>query len=917
MSLVPGTRLGAYEIVGAIGAGGMGEVFRARDPTLNREVAIKVLPAALAADAERLICFKREAQLLASLSHSNIAHVYGFEAATLPDGSTAHFLAMELVEGEDLAERLKQGSIPVDESIAIARQIAEGLEEAHEHGIIHRDLKPANVKVTPDGKVKILDFGLAKALEADPATSAANPQLSHSPTMSRQMTEAGLIMGTAAYMSPEQARGKPVDKRADIWAFGVVLFEMLSGRRLFSGETVSDTLAAVLREDVPWIRLPTDTPSAVVRVLRRCLSRDPKQRLHSAADLRIELDEALAGSVQEDAARGRGSTSSLWSRTPWMLAGALALVLVGVLWRGISSPPPEAAVTRIRMQLAPDEPLATDLGANAILSPDGRTVVVVTTTQGTGTRLSVRPLNQLDSTPLSGTEDARSPFFSPDGRWIGFGTPTRLMKVGVSGGAPVTLAEVEASPGRGATWSGNQIVFAGINTGLFRVSDSGGEPSALTTLDAGRSERSHRWPSFLPGGKAVVFMVQHTGQDYDDADIEAVSLKDGRRTVLVRGGAFPRYAAGGHLTFVRNQVLYALRFDPERLTLEEPATPVLEGLMSYTGDEASGDGSAEISFSDRGDLLYRSSEVADASRGTDLVWVDENGKETPAFHESIRVAQVEISPDGRRIAYGGRSARGQGIFIKDIDRGSLTPLSTDGAGELSPAWSPDGKRLAYSSRISDGSIRIRAVSDGSSEIQLPVAGSPSVGPTSWLPDGSAVVAGLYFPTTLNDISLFPLDQRNPQPLVNLAGVEEQFGRVSPNGRWLTYQSDEKGQLQVFVTSLLRPGPHLQASLRGGGAPRWSRDGRTLYFVETADLNRPGPIMAVSVSEEGEGLHFGPPREVSSVLQGIFEPNYDVHPDGRILAIKRLRTDFKDADSTHAILVTGWRDELARRVGERK
>ncbi|HQZ18915.1 MAG TPA: hypothetical protein PLD86_18720, partial [Vicinamibacteria bacterium] len=611
-----------------------------------------------------------------------------------------------------------------------------------------------------------------------------------------------------------------------------------------------------------------------------------------------------------------GAATAPGSRSPWILVGALALLLLGVLWRGVSSPAPEPALTRIRVQLAPDEPLAADLGANAILSPDGRTVVVVTTTQAGGTRLSVRPLDQLDSTPLSGTEDARSPFFSSDGRWIGFETPNRLMKVGVAGGAPVTIAEFGANPGRGATWSGNQIVFARINTGLFRVSDSGGQPVPLTTLDAANSERSHRWPSFLPGGKAVVFMVQHTGQDYDDASIEAVSLADGRRTVLVRGGAFPRYAAGGYLTFVRDHVLYALRFDPNRLTLEEPATPVLEGLMGYTDDEASGDGSAEISLSEGGDLLYRPSGVVDPAKGTDLVWVDEKGKETPAFHESIYVTSLEISPDGRRIAYDGRSVRGQGIFIKDIERGGLTPLTTDGAGELSPAWSPDGQRLAYAARVSDASIRIRPMSGATAELEVPVAGSNGVGPTSWLPDGSAVVVGLFFPSTNSDVFLFPLNQGEPQPLVALPGLDE-YGRVSPDGRWLAYQSDEKGQIQVFVTSILRQGPRLQVSGRGGGGPRWSRNGRSLYFVETADPNRPGPIMAVSVSEEGEGLRFGPPRQASSLLQGIFRPNYDVHPDGRILAIKRLRNDFKNADSAHAVLVTGWREELARRMSGKK
>jgi Tol biopolymer transport system component len=910
-----GTRLGPYEITAAIGAGGMGEVYRGRDATLNRDVAIKVLPATMAADVEGLARFKREAQLLASLSHANIAHVYGFEAAPLPDGSIAHFLAMELVEGEDLAQRLRRGAIPVDEAMAIAKQIAEGLEEAHEHGIIHRDLKPANIKVTLDGKVKILDFGLAKAMEGDPSTSAANSQLSHSPTMSRHMTEAGMIMGTAAYMSPEQARGKAVDKRADIWAFGVVLFEMLTGRRLFTGETVSDTLAAVLREEVPWTRLPPDTPGTLVRLLHRCLARDPKQRLHSAADVRIEIEEVKAGPV-DPAPAGRVG-SSLTGRGPWILVVALALLLAGVLLRSLSSPTAETVVTRVKMEVAPDEPLPVELGANAVLSPDGRTIVVVTTTQGTGTRLSVRPLDQLDSRPLSGTEDARSPFFSPDGRWIGFETPTGLMKVGVAGGAPAEVVDVGANPGRGATWGGNQIVFARINTGLFRVSDTGGEPTPLTTLDAARSERSHRWPSFLPGGEVVIFMVQHTGQNYDDADIEAVSLADGRRTVLVRGGAFPRYAEDGYLLFVRASVLYGLRFDPRSLKVEEPATPVLEDLMGYTGNEALGDGSAEISLSERGDLLYRFSAKGDSGKGSDLVWVDDKGQETPAFHESIYITSLEISPDGHRVAFDGRSARGQGIFIKDLERGPLTPLTTDGAGELSPAWSPDGRRLAYTPRSSAPNIRIRSIDGGEAELDLPgSSGTSGVGATSWLADGSAVVGGQFFPSTQTDLFLFPVDRGPPRSLVSLAGTEN-YGRVSPNGRWLALQSDEKGRNQVFVTSLLQPGPRLQVSVRGGGAPRWSRDGRLLYFIETPSENEPGPIMVVSVSEDAGSLRFGPVRQASSLRQGISAANYDIHPDGRIMVIKRLRASRADNDSSHAILVAGWRRELLRRMNDRK
>jgi len=901
--------LARFRVTAAIGAGGMGEVYRATDTKLGREVAIKVLPAEVARDKERLARFEREAKLLASLNHPGIAHVYGFESATLEDGSSAHFLAMELVPGEDLAERLKHGAVPVDEAIEIAKQIAEALDEAHEKGIVHRDLKPANVKLTPDGQVKVLDFGLAKAYAGD-AASGSSADLSQSPTLAHTGTQAGVILGTAAYMSPEQARGKPVDKRADIWAFGVVLFEMLSGTRLFAGETVSDTLAAVLREEVPWARLPADTPPAAVRTLRRCLNRDPKRRLHSAADARLEMEEA-SSEPGADSRVPREAKAAVASRIPWVVAGLLALALAGALSRGLLVSAPEAAVTRLKVELAPKAPLARFVGPNAVLSPDGRAVAFVTGPPGQ-LKIHVRQLDALEATPLSGTDEGRSPFFSPDGRWIGFATPTRLMKIGLSGGAPVTIAEVGANPGRGATWSGNQIVFTRVNTGLFKVPDSGGDPVPLTTLDPARDERSHRWPSFVPGGKLVLFMVQHTGQDYDDADIEAVSLADGRRTVLVRGGAFPRVTPGGVLLLVRDHVLYALRFDAERLRVEEPATPVLQGLLGWTGDESTGDGSAEYSLSERGDLLYRAGEGADTDAGTDFVWVDAAGRETPAFHESIYASSLAVSPDGGRVAMEGRSSRGPGVFIKDLERGTLTPLTTEGAGESSPAWSPDGKRLAYMPRRSAASlVKVRTLEGSAPELELAAPHNSGAGPKSWTGDGRALVVGLFWPQTLNDLSLLPLDGGDLRPLVNSPGLEEQ-GQVSPNGRWLAYESDEKGALQVFVTSLEAPGPKFQVSVRGGGSPRWSRDGRLLYFLQTDAPTRGGPIFAAPVNEGGDRLRFGTPRLIPASPR-VPAGGYDAHPDGRLLVVKRQAADAADIDTAHAILVTGWREELAHRI----
>ncbi|HLE69052.1 MAG TPA: serine/threonine-protein kinase, partial [Vicinamibacteria bacterium] len=585
MTLSPGTRLGPYEIASPLGAGGMGEVFRARDTKLNRDVAIKVLPTAFAQDAERVARFRREAQLLASLNHPNIAAIYGLEES---DGVLA--LALELVEGEDLAERLTRDAIPVDEAVAIAKQIAEGLEAAHEKGIVHRDLKPANLKLTKDGTVKILDFGLAKAYEGEPTTDGA---LSQSPTMSRQMTEAGVIFGTAAYMSPEQARGGTVDKRADIWAFGVVLFEMLTGKRLFTGETVSDTLAAVLRQEIDWKALPASTPPGLRRLLERCLDRDAKKRLRDIGEARVALEERLG-------TRDTVRTSSGMRALPWFLLALVSALALWALWRPAPQPAPPL---RLSAELGAAASLATDWGPAAILSPDGRLLAFVAS-PGTGERplLHLRRLEQLDAAPLAGTEGARDPFFSPDGEWIAFFADGKLKKVSVSGGAAVTLCD--AADERGGTWAEDGTIFftAGgqPGVGLSRVSSAGGTPQTLTTPDAASQERTHRWPQALPGGKAVLYTAGSTRGNYEDASLVVHSLASDTRKVLHRGGYHGRYLPSGHLVFIHEGTLFAARLDLDRLELTGQPVPVLAGV-SANPDNAG----AQFAFSQDGTLVYQ------------------------------------------------------------------------------------------------------------------------------------------------------------------------------------------------------------------------------------------------------------------------------------------------------------------------
>ena len=902
-----GTSLSHYKVTAKIGEGGMGEVYRATDENLGRDVAIKVLPDAVAKDVERLTRFKREAQLLASLNHTNIAAIHGLEEA---DGKP--FLVLELVEGEDLSERLDRGALALDEALEIARQIAEALEEAHEHGIVHRDLKPANVKLTPDGKVKVLDFGLAKAFMGDEASKSTSANLTQSPTMTSAGTQAGLILGTAAYMSPEQARGKPVDRRADIWAFGVVLYEMLTGRRLFEGETVSDILAAVLKTDPDWSALPEALPDTIRRLLHRCLERDPKRRLHSAADAAIEIEESLTGATFET-----GSTlqQPRFDRRPWILVGLLAVTLVVMISRGFVLPESPGVTTRLKVELSANGELSNQFGANAVLSPDGRMVAYVGRQQGR-TRLHVRRLDGLEQSVLAGTDDARAPFFSPDGRWIGFAAPAGLMKIGVDGGAPVKICDLAGNFGRGATWSGEVIAFASsFDSGLSRVSAGGGAPEPLTTLDLTRDERSHRWPAFLPGGKALLFMVQRAGQDYDDADIEAVSLADGRRTVLVRGGAFPRYAAPGSLLFVRDDVLFALRFDPDTLAVEEPPTPALEGLLTWTGDQERGDGSAEYALSRDGDLLYRPAQARARNAGTRFVWVDPAGREEPAFAEEIRVTTLSISPDGKHIAFDGRSARGRGVFLRDLERGTTVPLTSEGAGESEPVWSPDGRRLAYAPRASGDErvLKIRTLDGAEPERTVSVIAG-GARPKSWTRDGQALIVNGMGAETGSDLWLLPLDGREARPIVK-SPLGDVGGQVSPNGLWVAYFSEEKGVGQIFVTPLEQPGPRWQVSFEGASQPRWSHDGRLLYYASLARAQEQvGVIVAVAVEEAGDTPRFGEPRTVfrGFVQSAPDSPMYDVHPDGRLLIIKRESLD-TEVDRSHAIFVLGWRHDLERQM----
>jgi len=889
-----GHRLGPYEITGAIGAGGMGEVYRGRDATLNRDVAIKVLPAAMAAEPERLGRFKREAQVLASLNHPNIAHVYGFEGATLPDGSTAHFLAMEMVEGEDLSERLKRGALPVDEAVAIAKQIAEGLEEAHERGIIHRDLKPANVKVTPEGKVKILDFGLAKALEGDPTASAANSHLSHSPTMSRHMTEAGMIMGTAAYMSPEQARGKPVDKRADIWAFGVVLFEMLTGARLFAGETVSDTLAAVLTREIRLATLPAATPRAVRDLLRRCLERDPRNRLHDIADGRILIDEK--DPEGDPVGAGGGAPIRMTRRTALAGAAALALIaaLAGLVGASLARPAAPTAPMHLAVQLAASQELGIRGNSLPAFSPDGRTLIFPGRENGKDT-LFKRDLGSRESVPIEGTEGGTNPFFSPDGRWLGFLSDGRIKKVATEGGRPFPLTEAQGAAGCAWLEDGTIIYSPIYSSGLYRIPAEGGTPEQLTTPDRAGGELGHWLADPLPGGRLVLFTAFRT--PVDRSRVGVLDLQTHQVRWVVEGGFFGRYVSSGHLLYARGKRLYAMPFDPKTATALGPAVAVLDDVfVSQTG------GYAHVAVSSTGTLAYITETLGDPLR--ELIWLDRTGRESPASTEQRRYLSVSLSPDDQRAALA-IQGENQDLWTLALDRGALSRLTSGDATEYGPVWSKDGRELFYV--LDRPPYELHRMAAGVPDTGRPLWDEPAVLDTNGIalsPDGRTMAFLRSEEQTGRNLYARPIDGSEPARPIRATRAEEGSVSFSPDGRFVAYQSSETGRLEVYAQSFPGAEERVQLSADGGTDPLWARNGEIFY-------RRNDEFRVITPRRTGS-LDFQEPRTLFSVglsASNAYETrSFDVTRDGsRILAIR-----IPPANRSRQIeVITNWTSELPR------
>jgi len=893
MLLAAGTRLGPYEIVAPLGAGGMGEVYRARDTKLGRDVAIKILPDAFVADSDRVARFRREAQLLAALNHPNIAAIYGLDET---DGKTA--IVLELVEGQTLAEKLdglraKGSRLSLDDALPIARQIAEALESAHEKGVVHRDLKPANIKITAQSAVKVLDFGLAKMVEPGAASGAAG--LSMSPTLSVHATFAGVILGTAAYMSPEQARGRPVDKRTDIWAFGCVLFEMITGRQTFdAGDTVSDAVAAILKTEPDWSALPADTPLKVRGLLRRCLEKDPSRRLRDIGDARLELDDAAADPLPPARAvtADRRSRSALLA---WSVAGALGLALAGVAVAYQLTVRETPAVVRFQL-LAPEGRFDTNIGNNGLnsgtISPDGRKLAFVLNPKQ---QIWIRPIDSLTATPLAGSEGAAlDVFWSPDSRSLGFFAQGKVKKIGVDGGAPQTLCSV--SGGRGGAWSRDGVIVFGQMTGpLLQVSASGGEPSVAIQAPAASDGLWN--PSFLPDGRHVLFRVQGS-----TPGMFVGTLGSDKTSKVLSVDYHARYASG-HLLYVKDGTLLAHRFDVSTMSTTGDPVPVVDHVSYSTILGA-------FSVSQGGVLTYRNA----VSSGDDmqLTWVDRAGKAIRTVGAPGAYYGLDLAPDGQRIAVHRHNDEGGDIWVADSERGTMSRLTLDSSQDnVAPVWSPDG-RIAYSSqRGGTWAIYARA-SDGSGDEEK-LLDQPRFLKVmkSWSPDGRYVLFMMYDAKGTGDLWVLPLfGDRKPFPFTQTP-FPELFGEISPDGQWLAYHSLESGRAEVYVRPFPTGSGKWVVSTSGGTYPRWRRDGKELFYVNNLNVFSGSPVMAVPIQTSGATFRAGIPQalfdtHLSADTRHSGGPanSFAVAPDGqRFLMLKAAGSD--DPAPSTITVVLNW------------
>ena len=869
MALAAGVRCGPYEISAKIGAGGMGEVYRARDTTLDRDVALKILPDAFASDPERLARFGREAKILAALNHPHIAHIHGLEQS-----GGVRALVLEFVDGPTLADRIAQGSIPIDEALTIASQIADALEAAHQQGIIHRDLKPANIKVRTDGTVKVLDFGLAKALDS---TSAGTADVTALPTITSPalMTGVGMILGTAAYMSPEQARGQAINKRTDIWAFGCVLFEMITGRRVFPGATISDTIAAVLERSPDWAALPPATSPSVRHVLARCLEKDPKHRWRDIGDVRIELDDAETRQPQTDGASPKPSRAG--ERAAWALLVALTAVVAAVV-TPLSRKAPTPAETRFNVFFP--RGVAADFAQLAI-SPDGQQIVVAPSVGGEQP-LWLRPLASTSGRLLTGTEGARFPFWSPDGRSIGFFADGKLKRLDVNSQAIQILADAPVA--RGGAWQADgTILFAPNAAGpLFRVPATGGAPAVATHLEAGQND--HRAPLILPDQRHVLYYARGTPQ-VRGVHVARLDGTETKRLLDADGAAV--YTRSGHLLFPRQGELLAQSFDATRLALTGEAFQVADSVSVNPGISL-----ASLSASASGPIAYGT----DSIRRTQFAWFDRSGRrlETLGTPDQRSLANPSLSLDGSRIAFSRVVGGNWDVWLIDL-QGAVSKFTSALSLDFNPVWSPNGREIFYQSNNS--SIYSRSVTEGTPEEPV-LRGRTMIYPSDVSPDGSVL---LYTRATglSTDLWYVPLGaERTPHPFVQTAFLERD-GQFSPDGKWVAFQSNDAGHFEIYLQPFPGPGDRIQVSAGGGQHVRWARNGSELFYI-AADQR----LTSVRVTSGANGkLVLGTPLplfrpEIDSSF--MTRQQYVVSPDGERFLINAA-TDAIDPPSITIIL----------------
>ena len=870
MGLSAGTQIGSYEVLHLIGAGGMGEVYRARDTRLGRDAALKLLPERLMQDEDFPARFQREARALASLSHPHIAQIYGLEEL-----ADRQCIAMEYIEGLTLEDRIRQGPLALEDALELARQIASALEGAHDRGIVHRDLKPANIKVTPDGNVKVLDFGLAKAFDRVAATGSPDAA-----TASVGATQVGMILGTAAYMSPEQAKGKPCDARSDVWAFGIVLYEMLTGSPPFGGETTIEILGGVTRAEPEWSALPQNTPPAVRTLLHRCLQKDRSRRTHHIADARIEIEEAIQ-QLREGTPVPAHTAQRTRERLLWVASLLLVSVLgaIAVLMFMGSQPPAPAGGVRFSLVMPAGEQLSSDMPPLAY-SPDASLLAYVS-----GGQLYLRSMNSFEAKPVAGARPASSPFFSPDGKWIGFFGNGKLQKVSVSGGAPEEITE--APTPRGAAWGPDDMIYfsASAGAGLRKVPASGGSSQEFTPLDRSKGEISHRLPQVLPGGKAVLFTVW-TGPGWDEMQVELVVLSNNERRIVARNGHTGRYVPSGHVVYTREEALMAVPFDLQELQVTGPPRTLQEKLQN--GSEG-----GLFAVSDSGALAYIPGSPQQFERR--LAWIDRKGDIDVLPAAPGKYGDVELSPSGLFAVVGIRAGT-FGLWIYDFARNTLNPLTTPGSSQFA-RWTPDGKYLVYRGTRKGHRSLYRKAADGSdNEIPLTSADTtPTV--TSVSKDGKwlAYHDGDFATGTGADIWVLSLEAGNKPEVFLRTPASETSPQLSPDGRWLAYMSNESGRNEIYVQPFPGPGQKIPISTAGGTDPQWSSDGSELFYRES------NKMLAVPVSMN-RGFAAGKPQLLFDKRVG----SPSVSPDG-----KRFLVILPTAEQplSQINVVTRWSEEL--------